>query len=78
MYSAITPRTAIVSEKVRKIKPTIVPYPAKGTPRNIQKAEKISTEKNDIPLRIKPDNEMKLIGLVEFAKMPFNENLISS
>jgi hypothetical protein len=58
MYSAITPRTAIVKEKVRNIRPTMVPYPANGTPRHSQKTEKNTTAIKDSPLKMKPDNDI--------------------
>ena len=38
----------MVNEKPRLINPTIVPYPANGTPDTIQVIDKIDTPKNEI------------------------------
>ena len=56
----------------------MVPYPAKGTPISNQITEKIKTARSDKPLKMNPENDMRLMGLFEFAKMPLKENFINS
>ena len=59
----------MVNEKPRLINPTIVPYPANGTPDTIQVIDKIDTPKNEIKLNINPRVEIHINGVALYAKI---------
>ncbi len=62
MYCPKTPIDIRVKEKPNKIKLTIVPNPAKGTPLVNQNIVKNSVESTEKILRIIPKSEIKISG----------------
>ena len=70
MYSAITDKIKVVKEKIKNIKPTIVPKPANGTPFENHKVLSIATITSDIAEQMKASLVIAFMGFFENESMP--------